>query len=142
MSSISVVCTVMRVIIATRRRQDYAGFVAPAAVTAETLEDAEAASLDTQAAQLSAENKLLDSQEFEMAATHAAAEPSLCRIVKATDALTVKTFTRPKMLRVNVQALRRVFEATAASIVKPSTCREVSHTSVQSLRRVFDATDA
>ncbi|KAJ1887729.1 hypothetical protein LPJ66_008962 [Kickxella alabastrina] len=67
---------------------------------------------------------------------------SLCRIVKATDVLTVKTFIRPKILRVNVQALRCAFEATAASIVKPSTCREVSHTSVQSLRRVFDATDA
>ncbi|KAJ1891212.1 hypothetical protein LPJ66_007047, partial [Kickxella alabastrina] len=76
MSSISVACTVMHAIVATRRGQDYAGFVAPVAVTAETFEDvtthiqrrqmlcityqapseAEAASLDTQAAQLSAEN--------------------------------------------------------------------------------------
>ncbi|KAI7833373.1 hypothetical protein BX661DRAFT_169221 [Kickxella alabastrina] len=122
MSSISVVCTVMRTIIATRRDQDYAGFVAPAAVTAETLEDvephtpseAEPASLDTQVVQLSAKNKLLDSQAFEMVTTHAAAESSLCHIVKATDGLTIKAFTRPKMLRVKVQALRHVFDVTDA----------------------------
>ncbi|KAJ1891535.1 hypothetical protein LPJ66_006866 [Kickxella alabastrina] len=113
MSSISVACTVMRAIIATRHGQDYAGFVAPAAVTAETLEDVNThmqrrqmlcityqapsepkpASLDTQAAQLSAENKLLDSQTFEIAATHAAAEPTLCRIVKVAAASTVKPST-------------------------------------------------
>ncbi|KAJ1941774.1 hypothetical protein GGF37_003401 [Kickxella alabastrina] len=114
MSSISVVSTVMCTIIATRPDQDYAGFVAPAAVTAETLEDAEPASLDTQVAQLSAKNKLLDSQAFEMVTTHAAAESSLCHIVKATDGLTIKAFTRPKMLRVKVQALRRVFDVTDA----------------------------
>ncbi|KAJ1897873.1 hypothetical protein LPJ66_003104 [Kickxella alabastrina] len=103
MFSISVACTVMRAIIATRRGQDYAGFVAPAAVTAETLEDV---TTHMQKRQMLCITYQAPSE----------AEPSLRRIVKATDGLTGKTFTRSEMPHANVQALRRVFEATDAQI--------------------------
>ncbi|KAJ1891159.1 hypothetical protein LPJ66_007076 [Kickxella alabastrina] len=123
--------------------------VAPAAITTETLKDvsahmqrrqmlcityqapseAEAALIDTQAAQLSAENKLLDSQTFEIAATHAAAEPTLRCVFEVPAAFPVEPLTCPEMPRVNVQALHRFFEGTFSFIFNPCTRSEMSRQS-------------
>ncbi|KAI7833199.1 hypothetical protein BX661DRAFT_197059 [Kickxella alabastrina] len=159
MASISVVCTVMCTIISTRHGQGHAGFVAPAAITTETLKDvsthmqrrqmlcityqapfkAETALIDMQAAQLSAENKLLDSQTFELAATHAVAEPTLRCVFEVPAAFPIEPFTCPEMPHVNVQALRPFLrEPFLSSTLAPVlTCRA----RVQALRRVFEATD-
>ncbi|KAJ1877775.1 hypothetical protein LPJ66_012032 [Kickxella alabastrina] len=116
MSSTSIVWVVMRASIATRRGQDYAGFVAPAADTTETLKDV---STHMQRGQMLCITYQAPSE----------AEPSLRRVFEAPTAFTIKPFTRPEIPHTSIQTLRRVFEGTLSFILYPCTRPEVSRQS-------------